>query len=94
MNFTARSTALRTFYCDTRRLYAVDNNVVLVRPTPAPSSTQSAPFDDMNAVPFLTDRGRDGYWMFLNMHRPRAFVIAADGGWNATTLGLIHLPTP
>jgi dienelactone hydrolase len=74
----------RTTHC---QLYAVDNDVVWVRPTPAPSSTQFASIDDVNAVPFLNDRGRDGYRKFLNMRRPRAFAIAADGGWDAAALG-------
>jgi dienelactone hydrolase len=68
-------------------LYAVDNDVVWTRPTPVPPFTQFAPLTDEQAVPYLDTRGRAGYEKFLAMPRPRAFVIAADGGWDAAALG-------
>ena len=69
------------------RLYAVDNDVVWTRPTPVPAPTHFAALADESALPFLNAQGRAGYEQFLGMSRPRAFVIAADGGWNAASLG-------
>ncbi len=70
------------------RLYAVDSDVVWVRPTPTPPATHFATLTDENAVPYLNVQGRAGYEKFLSMPRPRAFVIAPDGGWDAASLGL------
>lgn len=64
------------------QLYAVDNDVVWVRPTQEPPPTRFAALEDQRAVPYLNDQGREGYEKFLAMRRPRAFVIAPDGGWN------------
>jgi dienelactone hydrolase len=69
------------------RLYAVDNDVVWVRPTPAPAPTHYAELSDENAVPYLNAQGRAGYQKFLLMHRPRAFAVAPDGGWDAASMG-------
>lgn len=70
------------------RLYAVDNDVVWTRPTPVPPPTHFAPLANEQAVPYLDAKGRAGYEKFLAMPRPRAFVIAADGGWDAAALGV------
>ena len=70
------------------QLYAVDNDVVWVRPTPAPPPTQFAALADQNAVPYLTDKGREGYQKFLTLRRPRAFVIAPDGAWYFAAVGV------
>lgn len=69
-------------------LYAVDNNVVWVRPTPVPPPTNFAALADESAVPYLNAQGRAGYEKFLLMHRPRVFVVAPDGGWDAASMGL------
>jgi dienelactone hydrolase len=69
------------------RLYAVDNDVVWVRPTPAPAPSHFAELSDESAVPYLNAQGRAGYEKFLLMHRPRAFVISPDGGWDAASMG-------
>ncbi|MBK3786997.1 prolyl oligopeptidase family serine peptidase [Paraburkholderia aspalathi] len=69
------------------RLYAVDNNVVWVRPTPAPPPTHFAAISDEAAVPYLNAGGRAGYEKFLTMRRPRAFAVAPDGGWDAASAG-------
>jgi dienelactone hydrolase len=69
------------------RLYAVDNDVVWVRPTPVPAPTHFAQLSDESAVPYLNTQGRAGYEKFLLMHRPRAFVVAPDGGWDAASMG-------
>ncbi|MBM7129232.1 dienelactone hydrolase family protein [Dyella mobilis] len=70
------------------RLYAVDNEVVWTRTTPEPPPTHFAVLTDEHAVPYLNDKGRLGYEKFLMMNRPRAFAVAPDGGWTASTQGL------
>jgi hypothetical protein len=65
----------------------VDNDVVWVRPTQVPAPSHFAVLGDQGAVPYLNGQGRDGYAKFLAMRRPRAFAIAADGGWDAASLG-------
>jgi dienelactone hydrolase len=87
--FDPRAQALKACGQRTRncQLYAVDNDVVWVRPTPEPSPTHFAAIDDQGAVPYLNEQGRDGYAKFLTMRRPRAFAVAADGGWDAASLG-------
>lgn len=87
--FDPRAQALKA--CQQRtpncRLYAVDDEVVRVRPTPEPPPTRFAALADSGAVPYLNVQGREGYQKFLAMHRPRAFAIAPDGGWDAASLG-------
>jgi len=87
--FDPRAQALKACQQRTRncRLYAVDNDVVWVRPTPEPPPTRFAALADPSAVPYLNDQGREGYQKFLSMHRPRAFAVASDGGWDAASLG-------
>ncbi|WP_145613365.1 alpha/beta hydrolase family protein [Nitrospirillum amazonense] len=63
------------------QLYAVDNDVVWTRPTPAPAPSGFATIDNATAVPYLDGRGREGYIRYTTLHRPKAFVIAPDGGW-------------
>lgn len=70
------------------QLYAVDNDIVWVRPTPAPPPTRFAALADQNAIPYMTEKGREGYQKFLTLRRPRAFVIAPDGGWVYASVGL------
>jgi dienelactone hydrolase len=41
-----------------------------------------AAVDDVDAVPFLSDAGRDGYRNFLTRTLPRAFAISASGAWS------------
>lgn len=36
---------------------------------------------DTMAVPYINDRGRDGYRKFLSRKSPRAFAISQDGSW-------------
>lgn len=69
------------------RLYAVDDDVVWNRPTAAPPPSKFAKLADVKAPPYLDDKGRDGYRAFLKLNKPRAFVIAPDGGWNAAAMG-------
>lgn len=46
-----------------------------------------AAIDDVEAIPYLTDRGRAGYRDWLGKGTPRAFALAADGHW-ASAWGL------
>jgi hypothetical protein len=63
------------------RPYAVDEEVVWPKRFPIPSATHFASLNDVAAVPYLNERGREGYKKFLTLQKPRAFVIAPDGGW-------------
>jgi dienelactone hydrolase len=69
------------------RLYAVDDTVVWVRPTPAPKPTHFAALADVAAVPRLNTAGRSAYAQFLHMPLPRAFALAPDGSAVASSLG-------
>jgi hypothetical protein len=39
---------------------------------------------DVEAVPFLNERGREGYRDWVSKKAPKAFVVAPNGVWNAT----------
>jgi len=69
-------------YC---QLYAVDNTVVWPRLANAPPATAFAPLENAAAVPYLSAQGRLAYSKFLTMPRPRAFAIAPDGAWGASS---------
>lgn len=43
-----------------------------------------AEVSDVDAVPYLDERGRQGYRDWLTKPHPRAFVMAPNGTWNAT----------
>jgi len=53
------------------------------RPIGAPTAS-FARIDDVQAVPLIDDRGRDGYRDFLSRRNPRAFAIAPSGAFNIT----------
>lgn len=69
------------------RVYAVDDRVVWVPAMQPPPPTQFAAIDDVDAVPYLNAPGQRGYIQFLNLPKPRAFVIAPDGGWAFSAKG-------
>jgi dienelactone hydrolase len=69
------------------RPYAIDNEVVWTRPTPAPAATGFAVLADRQAVPFINDGGRLGYDKYLSLRKPKAFVIAPDGAWSLAAQG-------
>jgi dienelactone hydrolase len=56
-------------------------------PTQFPSSTQFAAIGDVDAVPYLSDQGRDQYRHFLTLSPPRAFAIAPNGMTASTDSG-------
>ncbi|MEF9674229.1 hypothetical protein QNM99_27460 [Pseudomonas sp. PCH446] len=74
--------------------YAVDNEVVWVKPlsTPVPPPTHFAALTDAQAVPYINDQGRKTYQQFLTKGLPRVFLIAGDGTAVSTQVVLIRLP--
>lgn len=46
-----------------------------------PPRTNFAPLADVNALPYLREKGRDGYATFLEKSVPRAFALSASGAW-------------
>ncbi len=58
----------------TEQVYAV------AEPAPQPA-TNFAALDDVAAVPFLPERGRQQYRAFLGKQMPRAFAVSASGAW-------------
>jgi hypothetical protein len=42
------------------------------------------PIQNVDSVPLLNERGRQGYREWLTKKPPRAFAIAEDGSWNST----------
>ncbi|UGQ49036.1 alpha/beta hydrolase family protein [Massilia endophytica] len=58
----------------TREVYA------LAEP-PAQPPSNYAKIDDVAAVPFLPERGREQYRDFLKRELPRAFAVSSSGAW-------------
>lgn len=69
------------------QIYAVDDYVVWQRRSPVPPASNFAPVDDVAAVPYVSDSGREGYQKFLAMRLPKAFAVAPDGAWSAASMG-------
>ncbi|MEJ0047331.1 MAG: hypothetical protein WDN04_15395 [Rhodospirillales bacterium] len=61
--------------------YAVDRDVVWVPPAlaPRPAASHFAAIGDVDAVPWVNDKGRTAYTHFLTVALPRAFVIGTGG---------------
>jgi hypothetical protein len=51
---------------------------------PARIASGFAAIDDIDAVPYLSDRGRKGYSEWLARPTPKAFAISTKGNWYAT----------
>jgi hypothetical protein len=58
------------------------DQVVAIAEEPAMPPTNFAALDDVNAVPFLRDRGRAAYRDYLTRSGPKAFAISASGAWS------------
>ena len=58
----------------TREVYALAD-------PPPQRATHYAALDDVDAVPFVPQRGREQYREFLRKATPRAFAISATGSW-------------
>jgi hypothetical protein len=65
---------LRQVGMPTEQVYAV------AEPAPQPR-TNYASIDDIGAVPFLPEKGRQQYKEFLKKQTPRAFAVSASGAW-------------
>lgn len=65
---------LRSIGMPARPIYAI-----AAPPPPAPS--HYAVLGDIDAVPFLGDRGRAAYRSFLQRGTPRAFAVSPSGAW-------------
>ncbi|MES2127916.1 MAG: CocE/NonD family hydrolase [Pseudomonadota bacterium] len=56
--------------------------VVAVSPPPAPARTDFASLVDIEAVPYLGEKGREGYREYLSKLTPRAFAVSSNGAWS------------
>lgn len=56
--------------------------VVPLAPPPKMAASNFAPIDNISAVPYLTENGREGYRSFLEKATPRAFAVSASGQWS------------
>lgn len=55
---------------------------VAIADTPRPPATDFASVDNVGAIPYLTDKGRNGYRDYLMKSTPRAFAISSSGAWS------------
>jgi dienelactone hydrolase len=55
---------------------------VAIADTPRPPATTFAAVDNVSAIPYLTDKGRNGYREYLQKSAPRAFAISSSGAWS------------
>lgn len=55
---------------------------VAIADTPRPPATNFAALDNVGAIPYLTDKGRNGYRDYLGKSAPRAFAISPSGAWS------------
>jgi hypothetical protein len=51
---------------------------------PSVIATGFANINDVDAIPFISDRGREGYREWLTKSTPRAFAISDSGRWIST----------
>jgi hypothetical protein len=58
--------------------------VITVAAQPRALASGYARVDDVDAIPFISDRGRDSYRDWLGRPTPRAFALSAEGHWAAT----------
>jgi dienelactone hydrolase len=56
--------------------------VVAIAEDPPIPRTDFATVQDIESVPFLRERGREGYRTFLSKSTPRAFAVSASGAWS------------
>ena len=47
----------------------------------APMATGYARIDDVDAVPYLGDKGREEYRVWITRPTPKAFAVSANGAW-------------
>jgi dienelactone hydrolase len=56
--------------------------VVALTEEPRMPKTDFAAIDDVDAIPYLKDGGREQYRAFLNKSYPRAFALSPSGAWS------------
>jgi dienelactone hydrolase len=54
---------------------------------PTPPATHFADVDDVEKVPYLKAKGREGYKTFLGKQMPRAFALSSSGAWAWAEMG-------
>jgi len=54
---------------------------------PAPPRSDFAELTEIFKVPYVSDKGREGFQTFLTKQQPRAFAISATGAWSWTEMG-------
>jgi hypothetical protein len=59
----------------------VSTNASPARPQPAFIATGYAAIEDVDALPYLSDRGRAAYREWLTRPTPKAFAISDQGHW-------------
>jgi len=64
-----------------RRIGMPADDVVAIAAPPAPAATRFATLDDVGAIPYLPETGREQYRRFLSKQMPRAFAVSASGAW-------------
>jgi hypothetical protein len=55
---------------------------VAIAETPRPAATYFAAVENVSAIPYLSDKGRNGYREYLQKSAPRAFAISSSGAWS------------
>jgi dienelactone hydrolase len=65
-----------------RRIGMPTDETVAIPDDPAIPRTDFAALNDVDSVPFLRERGRDGYRAFLSKSTPRAFAVSPSGAWS------------
>lgn len=66
---------LREIGMPTQQLFALADDI------PIPKSDYAA-IDNIDAIPYLKDKGREAYRTFLSKSLPRAFAVSASGEWS------------
>lgn len=51
-------------------------------PEPRPPASRYAAIDNVDAIPFIRENGREQYRIFLGKPTPRAFAVSRSGGWS------------
>jgi dienelactone hydrolase len=65
-----------------RRLGMPVAEVVALGPEPRLPRTAYAALDNVEAIPYLQQQGREQYRVFLGKPLPRAFAVSSGGGWS------------
>lgn len=58
------------------------DEVVAIADDPQIPKSDFATIDNVNAIPYLKDKGREAYRAFLGKSLPRAFAVSASGSWS------------